>query len=50
MTAAFGAGDTISDKTYTAGADVNRTYTEAADQNGAVAPGYTEVRHGIGGL
>lgn len=31
MTATFGS-DTISDKTYTAGADVNRTYTDAHDQ------------------
>ena len=33
MTAAFGAGDTISDKTYTAGARVNQVFdTTAADQ------------------
>ena len=32
MTAAFGAGDTISDKTYTAGARVNQVFTSAADQ------------------
>ena len=32
MTATFGAGDTISDKAYTAGARVNQVFTSAADQ------------------
>ena len=41
MTAAFGAGDTISDKTYTAGADVNQTYTSAWDQGLPTLPEVT---------
>ena len=32
MTAEFGEGVTIADKTYTVGADVNQTYTDAHDQ------------------
>ena len=39
-TATFGS-DTISDKTYTAGADVNRTYTEAWDQGLPTLPEVT---------
>ncbi len=62
MTATFGAGDAISDKTYTAGARVNQVFTSAWDQglprlpevtvNFDVEPGagYYEVEYTATGL